>query len=362
MSNSNLSHELKTRESSKIPFRPKSTLNSTSARNNLGGSIVTASATQSLPLKFREYFHYFLNIESHPEMLVEARRLADACFADARIYMTKDDPISEFPSVCTFFEFTHERFKQRMVEIWQELMAIVLTKWLADGAPNKWYCKTKEHFVDFIVNESPFHLTDGAWLRGSIPMGTITPADAALFTVFMDEMGNGNVSMNHCNVYNDVLKSVGVYMPHVTSRAFIEQTSIVDGAFANPTFPLAVSLFPRTYFPEILGMTLWLELSSASLHAPQAKILERYKLSPLFSRLHTAIDNPTAGHSFLAKEAIHWYMDDLKAREGEDVANAHWIRIWTGFVAFAITGGYKHELEAKWAESDSKLKTPVLSA
>ncbi len=319
-------------------------------RNLIGGHLTNNSATVKYYHSSRFLFYYFLNIENYPEALPLAKQMAEDCFADAKTYMEVDHPESEFPFACTFFEYDHDTFEKKTIATWQFLMKTVLDDWLAKGAPNKWYCKTKEHLKDFLIQEAPFHLTDGAWLRGSIPSGTITPTDAALVKVYFDELGNGTVNMNHCNVYDEVLKSLGVYLPHVTSRAFVEQEMFLDGPFISPTFPLAVSLFPRTFKPEIIGMTLWLELSSASLHAPQAKILERYSLSPLFSRLHTAIDNPVEGHSHMAKEAVRWYLDDIQSREGVNVMKEHWKRIWTGYVAYAITGGYEIELNQSWAK------------
>jgi len=324
--------------------------------NNVGGAAVTPSAASSLTRSPREYFYYFLNIESYPELLPEAKAVVEAYLSDARRYMLQDDPHSDIPWLCTFNDFNHESFEKRCADTFDALMQMCYTGWLDKGMPPKWYSGSKEKLSDFLINEAPFHLTDGAWLRGSVPVGTMNATEAALFKIYIDEMGNGEVHMNHPNVYNDVLRSLGIYMPPVTSRAFIEQESIVDGAFTNPMFPLAVSLLPRTYAAEILGMTLWLELSSASLHAPQAKVLEQHGLSPLFSRLHMAIDNPTAGHSFLAKEAVRRYLDDLRAREGEKVMRAHWRRIWDGFTAFAITGGYHQELRQKWERDE---KTPA---
>tara|TARA_A100000171_G_C2135245_1_gene149689 strand:+ start:488 stop:1537 length:1050 start_codon:yes stop_codon:yes gene_type:complete len=317
-------------------------------KNMIGGYLHPDSATLKYYHASRTLFYYFLNTERYPEVLPYAKKMALDCFSDAEHYMQEDHPESDFPEVCIFFPYDPDIFDQKVISHWQTMMKTVLDDWVKEGCPNKWYSHTREHLEDFLLQEAPFHLTDGAWLRGSNPVGTIDSVDAALISVYFDELGNGDVAMNHCNVYNENLKSIGIHMPQVYKRSFIEQRNLLDGSFVSPTFALAVSLFPRTFKPEIIGMTLWLELSSAALHAPQAKILEKYSLSSLFSKLHTAVDNPTCGHSYLAKEAVKDYLSEILKVEGKASMTEHWKRIWRGYTAYAITGGFKHEFEAKW--------------
>lgn len=79
---------------------------------------------------------------------------------------------------------------------------------------------------------------------------------AKLFSIYIDELGNGDPNQNHCNVFLDVLKSVGLHIPPVMSREFVDQQSILDISFKKPLLTLATSLFPQTFESEILGYTL----------------------------------------------------------------------------------------------------------
>ena len=79
---------------------------------------------------------------------------------------------------------------------------------------------------------------------------------AKLFSIYIDELGNGDPDQNHCNVYLDVLHSLGLQVPPITSREFVDQPSILDISFKKPVLTLTTSLFPQTYEPEILGYTL----------------------------------------------------------------------------------------------------------
>lgn len=84
----------------------------------------------------------------------------------------------------------------------------------------------------------------------------MTSIDAKLFSIYIDELGNGDANQNHCNVYLNVLKSLGLVVPPITSREFVDQKSILEISFKKPVLTLTTSLFPNTFKPEILGYTL----------------------------------------------------------------------------------------------------------
>jgi hypothetical protein len=118
-----------------------------------------------------------------------------------------------------------------------------------------WWAQTKLHFISYLIQREPYHLTDGAWLRG-IRQGPMSTIQSKLFSIYIDELGNGDPNQNHPNVYLDVLKSVGLDVPPITSREFVDQQSILDISFKQPLLTLTTSLFPKTFQPEILGYTL----------------------------------------------------------------------------------------------------------
>ena len=118
-----------------------------------------------------------------------------------------------------------------------------------------WWAKTKVHLTTYLIQRQPFHLTDGAWLRG-VQQGPMSSIQSKLFSIYIDELGNGDVEQNHCNVYLDVLESLGLKIPPITSREFVDQQSILEISFKKPLLTLTTSLFPKTFEPEILGYTL----------------------------------------------------------------------------------------------------------
>jgi hypothetical protein len=118
-----------------------------------------------------------------------------------------------------------------------------------------WWAQTKIHLTTYLIQREPYHLTDGVWLRG-VPQGPMSPIQAKLFSIYIDELGNGDPEQNHCNVYLNVLKELGLDVPPITSREFVDQQSILDISFKKPLLTLTTSLFPKTFEPEILGYTL----------------------------------------------------------------------------------------------------------
>ena len=129
-----------------------------------------------------------------------------------------------------------------------------------------WWAQTKVHLTTYLIQREPYHLTDGAWLRGVL-QGPMTAIQAKLFAIYIDEMGNGDPEQNHCNVYLDVLHSLGLHVPSIDSREFVDQQSILDICFKKPLLTLTTSLFPKTYEPEILGYTL-VSLDLSRKHLP----------------------------------------------------------------------------------------------
>jgi hypothetical protein len=194
-----------------------------------------------------------------------------------------------------------------------------------------------------LVQAAPFNLIDGGWLENILTVGPTEKVRSNLFSIWDDEAGNGVVSQNHPNVYDALLRSLNIYLPPVASREFINQ-DFLPGAFTSPLFELAVGRFPQAFFPELLGMTLYLEWEATpTLTAPE-RMLARRGMNPLFYRLHVGIDNISQGHGALAKEAVKLYLEH-KREEGGDVAVLeHWRRIRNGYITWLTIGGIGREL------------------
>lgn len=312
--------------------------------NQAGGKSVWPSARARLPLRSREYYHIFLNPERYPQARILSLEYLDAFLSDAEIYMQQDDPTAPLPNLCTFVEWEDSmHFRERMMELYHGMMRESFVKWQSKGSPPKWYSQNKEGFIAYLINEAPFHLTDGSWLNGIAVPGPQNTVHSNLIRIWLDEIGNGTVEQNHASVYEAVLRAAGVHLPPVESEDFMNCRLMMDAAFVNPAVALAFSLHPRRLLPEILGETLFLELSSPALHSPLAQELHRFGFSNQFSRLHTAIDNPTSGHAAMAVDAVVAFMDRCSSTSGLEVAKKMWKRIWMGFTCYAISGGYQSQ-------------------
>jgi hypothetical protein len=189
---------------------------------------------------------------------------------------------------------------------------------------------------------APFNLVDGAWLNNILTVGPSNIVQSHLFAIWSDEAGNGVVSQNHANVYSALLQSANIYLPPIQSSEFIA-SDFLPGAFTQAVFELSVGKFPREYFPELLGMTLYLEWEATPTLWSIANLLAGRNINPLFYQLHVAIDNIKAGHGFLAKDAIKLYLNEIHESGGDGAVQLHWKRIWNGYVTWATVGGLGNE-------------------
>jgi hypothetical protein len=153
----------------------------------------------------------------------------------------------------------------------------------------------------------------------------------------MDELGDGDVSKNHCNIYQDLLHSLGYYPAPINTREFAYNPELLDCAFTVPAFELCISQFSDDYYPEILGMTLNLEWEVVDLKGTR-DLLDYFGMNSHYYVMHIGIDNAVNGHGQRAAEAIKLYLQNVRALGGESAVQQEWRRIWNGFVAFGTTG------------------------
>ncbi len=296
-----------------------------------------------------EYFHLLINIEDHADFLPKAKELAINFLSQA-----------DFKADANYspFHYTQEAFDERMQQIYEGYVRTMNDSTWYDSGIINWpvvinrkgdeeVLDSKPFFVgrfsDRVIKErvrqlSPFNLTDGSWLQNILSTGPCDEVQSRLFQVWADEAGNGETELNHPNVYDQLLKSFSIYMPPIKSREFIEQ-DFLSGAYKAVIFQLGVGLFPQEFLPELLGMTLYLEWEATPTLTPMVRTLHNRFINPQFYRMHVAIDNITAGHGALAKEAIKIYLENKLEEGGEDAVQEHWSRIWTGYVTWATVGG-----------------------
>lgn len=288
----------------------------------------------------RDYFFYLLNIDSYPDFLPRAKVLAEAFLADARAKM--DDPTpGSVDDFFRYFAYTSETLGQRLDEIY--------TFYQQDAARDPFEkkdleFKTRNDIVERIRQFAPLNQMDGAWVRNVAKAGPIDEVGALLFSIWMDEVGDGNLEENHANVYTNLLAKVGVQLPPVATRDYANNPDMLDSAYTVPVFQLAISQFTEAYFPEILGMTLQLEWEVLALW-PTIKLLRHFNIDSHFYELHVGIDNAANGHGAKARRAVERFLDEARKRGGDEEVQAVWRRIWTGYVAFGTTGTLSYDLK-----------------
>jgi len=273
-----------------------------------------------------EAFYRLVNIERFPEFRKSARELVDWFLAQADFSDPHYKP----------FKYTTGAFRERMDWIYNDFVAEIDDPHWLEEFP-------RAAVVENLRQKAPMNMTDGAWLHHILAAGPTGEVRSKLFSIWSDEAGNGQTELNHSNIYDTLLRSLGVFLPPVTSRGFVE-LDLLRGAWANPVFQLCMGLFPEELLPELLGMTLYLEWEATPTMLPVARMLRKFNVDPQFYAMHAAIDNVTAGHGALARQAIELHLDEIQLRSGAAAAQSEWKRIWNGYVTWATLGSFGSDL------------------
>ncbi|MER9242565.1 iron-containing redox enzyme family protein [Mesorhizobium sp. M0633] len=309
-----------------------------------------------------EYFHQLINIEDYQEFIPESKRLAERYLADGA---TKSLEGTVYAPLEYLSSYDEPDFDAAMRTIYDNLLESMYetdsfdtgTFWFPDET-NTYRRYNVGKLSDACVRErlfqlAPFNLADGAWLQNIASIGPVNRVQSNLFSIWSDESGNGVTSQNHPNVYDALLKSQNIYLPPVTSREFIEQ-DFLPGAFTSPTFELAIGTFPQAFFPELLGMTLYLEWEATPTLTSWARMLAGRRMNPLFYSLHVAIDNISEGHGALAKESVKLYLEGIREEGGDQAVQDHWRRIRNGYITWLTIGDIGVRLVERYLAIEQK--------
>lgn len=297
--------------------------------------LVESARERYFGLQFRDYFHLLLNIEHHPDFLPYARRLAEHYLAEARKFIDLAPSLPDYREYGRF-RYSPERLRGRLEQIYERQRRLAAEYDPATGKGEPLF-RTPERVVERIRQLAPYNLLDGAWLQNVVQAGPIDKVRSLLFEIWMDEIGNGDPAQNHANVYETLMRSAGLFFPPLKSRTFADHPDLWDSSFIAPVFKLSMSQFPEAYFPEILGMTLYLEWESNYL-AAMVKLYRYHGYDPHFYELHVAIDNAVDGHAAKALEAVGLYLEHVRKESGPEAVEEHWQRVWDGYLAFKMTG------------------------
>jgi hypothetical protein len=291
----------------------------------------------------RELFHCLLNMEENRDARPKVKEFVDQVLAAARQVQKETDAFAWMDNIRPF-RYDEQVFEQRMKDIYDDCADFAFTRnqngktvpYDVHDPDHNPYFRSRENVVERIRQLTPFNFLDGSWLRNVHRLGPVDEVNATLFFIFKEELGDGIPSQNHANIYRDLCHSFGFYPPPVSSTAFARDPAFLDAAFDSAAFQLAISEFTTAYYPEIIGMTLWLEWTVLDLHRI-SKIVEAAGLSSHFYRMHIAIDNAASGHGAGILRAVKLYLDQVRSDGGEKAVQCHWQRIWNGYVAFQHT-------------------------
>ncbi len=300
----------------------------------------------------KEAFFRLANIEDYSEFRPTALKLAKAYLANADY---------EADDLYSLFDYTPEAFDERMKAIYEAVLPGMYAPHRYDRDVITW-SNGKRYRIgrasdavvrDRLLQLAPFNLMDGVWLQSILQAGPSDEVKSRLFAIWADEVGNGHTRQNHSNVYQDLLRSQGMYLPPVTSRDFLE-LDIAPGAWRSPVFQSTIGLFPQMFFPELLGMTLFLEWEATPTLQPAVRMLRNRGMNPLFYSLHVAIDNISEGHGAIAKDAVKIFLDEKRESGGDQAVQENWRRIWNGYVTWATAGFNGEGLEERRLLIDRK--------
>jgi hypothetical protein len=239
--------------------------------------------------------------------------------------------LQPFMSKPMFFEYSPESLRRFV----HELHGAQLERY----QPLKGTPKVDKAFCRWTVLQlAPAILVDGAWLAG-IPSAAEMLGDQGrhLLKIYADELGSGHPERNHPNVYRRLLESLDLDVPPFDSEAFANHPGFLNAAFDIPVYLLAIGLQAGCYFPELLGLNLAIELSGLGASYMRAiDILRHHGIDPAIIQLHLSIDNPASGHAALARSAVELHLEETRRREGPEVMQAIWRRIWWGYRSLNI--------------------------
>lgn len=196
---------------------------------------------------------------------------------------------------------------------------------------------TREEVVDSTLQLAPLTLIDGSWLQGFTDAALATKSVGfPLFETYWDELGNGQIALNHPKIYRDGLREMGIELPPTGSREFAYDRRFQEESLRRPVYWLCLGKLPHTYLPEILGMNLAMELSGVGGSYRTARtFLKHYGFSTHFVDLHNTIDNVSTGHSAWAADAIDTHMRAVSSSTNSAATDSEWQRIRVGYESLA---------------------------
>ncbi len=275
----------------------------------------------------RELFYRLVNIENYANTLPLAAERAEELFSEAEILFTHG--AGGRYTDASYFDYSPEALYARAERVyWEKLLKPYRP---LDEIPDR------DEVVFLQTTYALGALVDAAWIHRVANLGRFErQCDGALFSIYADEMGHGDLRKNHITLIHRALQSMNVRLPHIREAAFMDQGDLPDELYGFSLHELCMALFPDAYFNEILGYNLAIEmfgLGEVRLHEIQK--LRHYGFDDCYEQAHLTIDNISAGHSRQAADIIVSYLDDVRRVLGDAAVQREWRRVWRGYASLA---------------------------
>jgi len=275
----------------------------------------------------RELFYRLVNIENFGNTLPLAARRAERLFAEAEVLFAHG--AGGRYTDASYFDYRPEALYERCEQVyWRKLVEPYqpLTE-IPDA----------DEVVFLQTTYALGALVDAAWIHRVANLGRFDRRpDSALFAIYADEVGYGDLRKNHITLIHRALRSMNIRLPHIREAAFMDQVDLPDELYGFSLHQLCMALFPDTYYNEILGYNLAIEMFGlGELRLHEIQKLRHYGFDDCYEQAHLTIDNISAGHSKQAADIIVSYLDEVRRSLGEAAVQREWRRVWRGYASLA---------------------------
>jgi hypothetical protein len=322
------------------------------------GAAVTAAEPADLryaepaPGDERELLYRLVNVEHFANLLPLAKQRAIRGFVEAEVMFTHG--ARGRYTDASWFDYSPEALNARVDRIyWEKLVEPYRP--LAE-IPDRDEVRFGQ--ADLALG----NMIDGTWAHRIGNVGRYRRrSDGLLFSIYVDEMGRGELHKNHLTLIYQVLASMGFVLPHIREEAFRGQDQLSEShrQYESANHQLSMSLFPDTFYNEILGYNLGIEMYGlGEMRMNEIQRLRHHGFDTAYEEAHLTIDNFSAGHSRQAVDAIVTYLDDVRRDLGPSTVDGEWRRIWRGYASFAYFA--EPQLMAELAGAPSSASTDEL--
>jgi len=279
------------------------------------------------PLTDRELFYRLVNIENYANTRPVAAERAATLFATAEIMFTCG--AAGRYTDASYFDYTPEALYERSMRVYHD-------KLVKPYRPLT-QLPSRDEVVFLQTTYALGALIDAAWIHRVGNLGRFgRPSDSGLFAIYADEVGYGDLRKNHITLIHRALQSMGMHLPHIREASFMDQDDLPDDLYGFSLHQLCMALFPDTYYQEILGYNLAIEMFGlGELRLHEIQKLRHYGFDDCYEQAHLTIDNISAGHSRQAADIIVSYLDDVRRTLGDAAVPREWRRVWRGYASLA---------------------------